>query len=224
MKRAFTKIEMSTAIVVMCLILLSVPFAFYSVEKGAALVTTQEQMTSRLFHAGKPVSNIAIYAHMTAGGILMVAAPLQLSSLVRRYKPLLHRLIGYLAASLAVFTGAAGLIYIAVQGTIGGPVMDIGFGLYGVLMVIVPLRTIQLARQRDSRHSLWAERLVILALASWLYRVHYGVWEVLTGGAGSLSDFSGPFDIVQVFAFYLPYLVIHHMIRKPDCIKPLMRP
>ena len=53
--------------------------------------------------------------------------------------------------------------------------------------------------------------LIILALASWLYRVHYGLWEVLIDGAGSRPDFSGPFDVIQVFAFYLPYLAVHHL-------------
>ena len=92
--------------------------------------------------------------------------------------------------------------------------MDWGFGLYGGLMALAAVQTVRLARRRDPRHRLWAERLVILALASWLYRVHYGIWEIATGGAGSRPDFSGPFDLVQVFAFYLPYLAIHAWIRR----------
>ena len=98
------------------------------------------------------------------------------------------------------------LWYIAARGTIGGPVMDAGFGLYGVLVILSALRTVHLARRRDPRHRLWGERLVILALASWLYRVHYGIWEILTGGAGSTAAFTGPFDVFQMFGFYLPYL------------------
>jgi hypothetical protein len=49
--------------------------------------------------------------------------------------------------------------------------------------------------------------MVVLALSSWLYRVHYGLWFLVTGGLGSEPDFSGLFDRVQVFAFYLPYLL-----------------
>jgi hypothetical protein len=46
----------------------------------------------------------------------------------------------------------------------------------------------------------------VLAIGSWLYRMHYTLWYMTTGGLGSERDFSGPFDQIQLFAFYLPYL------------------
>jgi hypothetical protein len=148
---------------------------------------------------------------MVTGGLITSLAPLQLLRVVRHRLAVVHRLSGYAVALLAAVTGTSGLIYIVTQGTIGGVVMDIGFGVYGGLMVVAAWKTVTLARARDPGHPLWAQRLVILAVASWLYRVHYGLWEILTGGLGSAPDFSGPFDQVQVFAFYVPYLVLHDL-------------
>lgn len=199
--------------VVATLVLLPLPFAFYAAGRGLSVGGLHEQVTSRLFDSNAPLSNVAIYGHMLTGAVFMALAPLQLLSAVRRRFSVLHRASGYGVAVLAVCTGLAGLSYIALRGTIGGPAMDLGFALYGGLMVWAAVATVYFARKRDPRHRLWAERLVILALASWLYRVHYGVWEIATGGMGTRADFSGLFDQVQVFAFYLPYLLIHHWVR-----------
>lgn len=201
--------DISSAFLVAWLVLLALPFAFYAIERGLALSNLEEQATSRFFSASDAASNLAIYGHMIAGGTITVLAPLQLLSIVRRRWPRVHRASGYLIAVAASLTALGGLYYILVRGTIGGWIMDLGFGLYGVLMLLSVARTVPLARRRDPRHRLWAERLIILALASWLYRVHYGIWEIATGGVGSEPDFTGPFDTAQVFAFYLPYLLIH---------------
>lgn len=191
------------------LILVASPFAIYAVERGMSVLAHDEQATSRFFHAGQPVATIAIYAHMIAGGFIMLLAPLQLVSGIRQRWPAIHRALGRLVAALAVLTATAGLGYIIMYGTIGGPLMNAGFALYGLLILVCAGMTVRYAIRRDPRHRLWAERLVILALASWLYRVHYGLWEIATGGVATRPDFSGLFDQVQVFAFYLPYLLIH---------------
>jgi hypothetical protein len=47
----------------------------------------------------------------------------------------------------------------------------------------------------------------VLALGSWLYRLQYGIWHMLSGGLGSQPDFSGWFDRAMVVGFYLPWLV-----------------
>ena len=204
-----TKRPAGNTLLVTALILFALPFAYYAVERGMSLTDPGEQALSRLFHGGAALSNIAIYGHMIAGGLITALAPLQLSGVLRRRAAGLHRMLGYVLVSAAILTSLGGLIYIARQGTIGGPVMSIGFALYGALMLLAAVQTVRYARERHPRHQFWAERLVILALASWIYRVHYGIWEILTGGIGSRDDFSGPFDVIQVFAFYLPYLTLH---------------
>lgn len=203
------------------LVLIAAPFAFYALERGLALGSFQEQAASRLFSSSAPFSNLAIYTHMVAGGLITLFAPLQLLVMVRQRWPLFHRALGYLTVTAALVAGVGGLFYIFARGTIGGTIMDVGFSVYGALMVFTALRCVQLARRRDPMHRVWAERLVILALASWLYRVHYGIWEITTGGIGSNTDFSGPFDTVQVFAFYLPYLLLHTWVRRGAGQRPL---
>ena len=36
----------------------------------------------------------------------------------------------------------------------------------------------------------------------------YGLWLMLTEGAGHTRDFRGPFDLVMAFFFYLPNLAV----------------
>lgn len=58
------------------------------------------------------------------------------------------------------------------------------------------------------RHRAWALRLFALAIGSWLYRMDYGFWLLLTDGAGHTRDFRGPFDLVMAFWFYVPNLLV----------------
>lgn len=190
------------------LMLLLWPFADHAVNRGMQMNALEEISSSRLHHADQSISNLAIYGHMIAGGLLTILAPLQLITPLRQNFPVFHRFIGYILAGLAVLTGIGGLVYILWQGTIGGWAMNIGFGIYGALVIGAAVQTVKLARQRNPSHREWALRLVVLALGSWLYRIHYGVWYLLTDGACSRPDFSGGFDLIQNFAFYLPYLLI----------------
>ena len=209
MHRISRKSTVLNAVWVGLVVLVASPFAVYAIERAVAVLGPLEQSSTRFFHAAEPLATISIYAHMLTGGIITLLAPLQLVTGIRQRWPALHRVLGRVVAGLAVITAVGGLGYIALFGTIGGTFMNAGFALYGVLMLLSAGMTVRYAMRRDPRHRLWAERLVILALASWLYRVHYGIWELTTGGIGTRPDFSGLFDQVQVFAFYLPYLLIH---------------
>lgn len=92
--------------------------------------------------------------------------------------------------------------------------MDLGFGLYGGLMLLAAVQTVRHARARAfGQHQVWALRLAVLAMASWAYRVHYGLWFALTGGIASTPEFTGLFDQIQVFASFLPYLLLLELWR-----------
>lgn len=162
-----------------------------------------------LYAPGHPLSLLAMGGHMAMGGVLLLLGPLQLIGAVRRRWPAFHRWIGRLYVAAAGIAGAGGLIFIAARGTIGGIVMDIGFGLYGALMVWAAWQTYGLARARHLvRHRAWAIRLFALTTGSWLYRMDYGFWEILANGIGHTHDFRGPFDQVMVFFFYIPNLLV----------------
>ncbi|WP_114952461.1 DUF2306 domain-containing protein [Sphingosinicella terrae] len=162
-----------------------------------------------LFAAEARLATAGIAAHFVAGAILLLLGPIQLIGAVRRAAPAFHRWTGRLYVASALVAGLGGLAFILAKGTIGGPVMDIGFGLYGALVVAAAIETYRHARARRlERHRAWAIRLFALAIGSWLYRMAYGLWFAIGDSAGHASDFRGPFDLVMDFAFYLPNLAV----------------
>lgn len=188
--------------------LMLLPFVHYAWDFGWRGLTRDLTGVSYIYTRGSRLPNTGIFAHMMLGALVTLLAPLQLVSFLRDRWPTVHRASGYLIFTVAMLTAAGGLIYIAVRGTIGGALMDIGFSLYGACLMAAAVMTVYHARQRErQRHRQWALRFVVLAIASWLYRVHYGVWHAMTGGLASEKDFSGLFDQIQNFAFFVPYLI-----------------
>ncbi|KQM75799.1 hypothetical protein ASE70_10530 [Sphingomonas sp. Leaf22] len=179
---------------------------------GAALRGDPEQWNASLpalFDRAGPVGTVAIGAHFVAGGVLLLLGPIQLIGRLRAAWPALHRWLGRVYVVAAAVTGAGGLGFIATRGTIGGIVMDVGFGLYGLLVVGAAVLAWQRAWSgRIAAHRAWAIRLFALVIGSWLYRMEYGLWFLTMGKAGHVSDFHGPFDAVMAFAFYLPNLLV----------------
>ncbi|WP_298921727.1 DUF2306 domain-containing protein [uncultured Roseobacter sp.] len=188
------------------LILLMLPFIQYALLAGAEGMAGSDQADNRFFSADHRMSNLAIFGHMVLGALLAAFIPLQLFS--RKRWPLMHRWLGRVLCFAALLTSVGGLAFIVIRGTIGGVAMDVGFGVYGLLLALCAVQALRHARAgRYGAHRHWALRLFVLSLGSWLYRVHYGVWYALTGGAASTAAFDGPFDLVQNVAFYLPYLM-----------------
>ncbi|MEM6889710.1 MAG: DUF2306 domain-containing protein [Pseudomonadota bacterium] len=190
------------------LLLAAAPFALYAWNSGwngMRGVPTQP----RLFSPESPFANLMIFGHMVSGALITILAPLQLWAWPRRVVPRLHRASGYAAWAAAVVTGVLGLLSILKTGTIGGIWMDAGFAGYGLLLIWAAFNTVQNARAKNfDAHRRWALRLFVLAIGSWIYRVHYHIWYIATGGIASNETFSGAFDLVQNVAFYLPYLML----------------
>ncbi len=196
------------AISLALLMLLSLHFVLRSLGFGLGGLSGRLEDETHLFMTGADFSNATIFGHMVTGALLTFLAPVQLFTGLRQRWPKLHRLSGYALFCVALLTSIAGELYILLRGTIGGPLMNAGFAFYGGLLFIAAIQTVRHARRRNFRiHRQWALRLFVLAVGSWLYRVHYTLWYIATGGLGSYTDFTGPFDQVQVFAFYLPYLI-----------------
>lgn len=188
------------------------PFAIHSMQRGSAASLGDIEAIGRLFG---PVrwSDYGLYLHMITGGVLTALTALQLLTPVRRRWPGVHRASGRVMVGLSLITALTGLVYIGVNGTIGGPMMNVGFALYGALMAIAAVQTFRLAyARRIPAHREWALRLAVLALGSWLYRVHYGIWEMATGGIASTPEFTGTFDRTQNFAFFVPYLLLLELL------------
>jgi hypothetical protein len=189
-------------------LLVMLPFVHYAWDFGWRGFTRDLTEVSYIYTRGSTVPNVGIFGHMLLGALVTVLAPLQLLQALRNRWPTIHRANGYLLFGAALLTGAGGLVYIAVRGAIGGALMNIGFSIYGICLMAAAVMTVHHARRSDlQRHREWALRFFCLAIASWLYRVHYGIWYAITGGWASEKDFSGLFDQIQNFAFFVPYLI-----------------
>jgi hypothetical protein len=141
----------------------------------------------------------------------LILGPVQLIGELRTRWPWIHRWLGRTYVFTAAAAGLGGLGFIVSKGTIGGAPMNIGFGLYGALIVLAAIKTYRNARShRWEEHRAWAIRLFALAIGSWLYRMEYGFWLNITAPApiGHLMNYRGPFDVVMSFLFYLPNLAV----------------
>lgn len=186
---------------------------FYAGSLSAGIPEQWNAVLPRLYEPQTPLATAGIAVHFVAGAILLLLGPIQLIRRVRERFPRLHRWTGWAYVTSAVLAGLGGLAFIAAKGTIGGPVMSIGFGLYGALTVLAGVQTARHARARRlpgrlERHRAWAIRLFALTIGSWLYRIEYGFWFLIADGTGHLSNFHGPFDAVMAFFFYVPNLAV----------------
>lgn len=189
-------------------------FVWHSAQRGVLGLAGEAEALGRL--AGTLASNAAIFSHMILGALVTMLSVVQLAGPIRRRWPAVHRASGRALALCALLTALGGLAYIGLRGTVGGPLMSLAFGLYGVLMAVAAVQTPRFAMAGDfARHRRWGLRLIVLGLGSWIYRVHYGLWYGIgcslgpaTCGLATNEQFTGAFDIVTMFAFYLPYLAL----------------
>lgn len=183
--------------------------AFYAGALVERDMARWNDVLPHLYDRATPASTTGIAMHFAAGGLILMLGCIQLLGAVRRRFPALHRWLGRVYVTAAFLAGVGGLTFIVTKGTIGGTVMDIGFGLYGVLMIVATIETFRHARaRRMALHRAWALRLFALAIGSWLYRMDYGFWLLLTDGAAHTKTFRGPFDMVMAFFFYIPNLLV----------------
>lgn len=183
--------------------------AFYAGAVAEGDMERWNDVLPRLYEPTTSAATAGIALHFAAGGVILVLGCIQLLSAVRVHFPALHRWLGRVYVAASLLAGIGGLTFIAVKGTVGGPVMDIGFGAYGALMILCAVQTYRHARTRRlEAHRAWSLRLFALAVGSWLYRMDYGFWLLLSDGLGHSEDFRGPFDVLMAFWFYVPNLVV----------------
>lgn len=190
------------------IVVLALPFILYAAGFGWRGLVSDLSQASYLYTPRGLLPNTAIFGHMLAGAVITLLAPLQLMGAIRTRYPVVHRTAGYIIFTCAILSATGGLAYIALRGTIGGMPMDIAFTAYGLCVMVAAVEAVRHARAgRTDRHRRWALRLFVLAIGSWLYRVHYALWYIATGGLWTRPDFSGAFDLVTMFAFFIPYLI-----------------
>jgi len=171
-----------------------------------------------IYVPGRPAASVGIGLHFAAGGLILILGGIQLIESLRNRFPRVHRWTGRVYVFASIITAMGGLWFIVIRGTVGGTVMNVGFGLYGILTFLAAVQTVRYAMARQfSIHQAWAWRLFALAIASWLYRMEYGLWFLVADNAGHTDDFRGAFDYFMDFFFYVPNLIIVElMIRARD--------
>jgi len=183
--------------------------AFYVASLWRGGMAEWNRILPNLYRPEDPAANAGIGLHFVAGGVILLLGSVQFIGRLRVRYPLVHRWIGRLYVLAAIMAGLGGLGFIILRGTIGGVVMDAGFGLYGLLMIAGAIQVWRQAlARRFAAHREWALRLYALAIGSWLYRIDYGFWVLLTGGLGHVTGFQGPFDKFMSFFFYVPNLIV----------------
>jgi len=182
---------------------------FYAGAFADGQMADWNHVLPRLYDRTEAAATAGIGLHFFTGAIVLLAGCIQLIGKIRDRYPALHRWIGRVYVASCFLAGVGGLVFISALGTIGGTVMDLGFGLYGVLTIVAAVQTYRHARAGElEAHRAWALRLFALAIGSWLFRMDYGFWMILMDGLGHAQDFRGPFDQVMAFFFYLPNLAV----------------
>lgn len=183
--------------------------AFYAAALYEDDMQRWNKVLPGLYNRNSVATTSGIGLHFAAGGIILLLGSIQLIEKVRLRFPAVHRWIGRIYIVASLLAAAGGIAFIVLKGTIGGTAMDIGFGLYGALMFVAAVQTFRYAvTKRLELHRAWALRLYALAIGSWLYRMDYGFWLLLTDGLGHKPYFTGPFDVIMFFFFYIPNLIV----------------
>jgi uncharacterized membrane protein len=184
-------------------------FAFYLGAIRSQHMARWNDNLPGLYDKANVEAQAAIGIHMAAGAAVLLLGPVQLIGAVRRRWPALHRWLGRVYVIASAAAGVGGLVFIFAKGTIGGAPMNVGFGLYGALMLIASIEAWRHALAgRFDVHRAWAIRLFALAVGSWLYRMDYGFWLIGMNRIGHNEHFTGPFDVVMAYFFYLPNLAV----------------
>lgn len=190
--------------------------AFYASSLYSGNLERWNNILLGLYEEGDTAATAGMGLHFAAGAIILVLGSVQLIKSIRLRYPVFHRWTGRVYVFSSLFAAIGGLVFIFLKGTVGGTVMNIGFSLYGFLMLTAAIKTFRHAVQgRLDKHRAWALRLYALAIGSWLYRMDYGFWLQLTDGLGHFHNFEGPFDRIMSFFFYIPNLFVAEVfIRK----------
>ncbi|WP_233218813.1 DUF2306 domain-containing protein [Adhaeribacter arboris] len=198
--------------------------AFYAAALYEGDTNRWNEVLPGLYEKGSVTTTSGIGLHFATGGIILLLGSIQLVDKIRLRFPAWHRWIGRVYVLSSLLAAVGGLLFILLKGTIGGMVMDLGFGLYGVLMFIAAIETYRHAVvKRLEKHRAWALRLYALAIGSWLYRMDYGFWLLLTDGLGHTPQFTGIFDQIMFFFFTFRTSLLRKLSSAPVITKLLRR-
>lgn len=123
------------------------------------------------FHVSFADSGLAVPGHFFCAGLALLLAPIQLSKLIRRRWPRLHRTSGLLYVVAVAVAAACGLI-LSLRAQGGWP-MGMAFGLLAVAWIITTALGVRYAvARRLLEHRRWMLRSVALTFAAVTLRIY----------------------------------------------------
>jgi hypothetical protein len=168
--------------------------------------TLQEKVTSQEVSR----RDLPLYIHTIGATLVLAIGPVQLLQNV--YRTRIHRFTGIAYMLGCTLSSLGGMVFIYLNGTVGGPIMTLAFSLSGMLVFVFSLVTSYLAIKSvsDPRarqyHRAWAIRTYAVASSSVFYRIlYYGIYPLIRHVAGELHShtFNSPLDMVFDFAYFL---------------------
>lgn len=143
------------------------------------------------------LAGLAVPAHFFGAGLALALAPFQLSALLRRRLPRLHRLVGWLYVGGVLIGGLGGLALAA--GAYRGWASGAGFALLAVVwLACTGIGVAHAVRGDLERHRRWIWRSVALTASAVTLRLMLGL------GTGALQL---PFPLVYVTSAWACWLV-----------------
>lgn len=164
----------------------------------------------------------AFYLHIAFGGVAMLLSPIQLSSRIRRRRPVVHRVAGRIVFVAIVVAGAAGAVLapFSAAGTIGLA----GFGSLAVAWLTCAIAAVVTVRRGDrAAHRRWATRTFALTYAAVTLRLWLGVLipvHLATGLDGDRA-FERSYLIVPFLAWVPNLIVAEWLLRRPATTRRL---
>ncbi|GAA0224606.1 DUF2306 domain-containing protein [Cryptosporangium japonicum] len=133
------------------------------------------------------VVQVFFYLHVVSGGTALLLSPVQLSALLRRRVPAVHRVVGRVTFAAIGVGGVAGAVLAPFNEA--GPVGTAGFGLLALAWLGCAGAAYSAIRRRDvAAHRRWAIRTFALTYAGVMLRLWLGVLIVAGSGLAGLDD------------------------------------
>jgi hypothetical protein len=200
-------------------------FAFYVIGAyGSSIALGRWEQWNRFFPRGHGyipgdlLGNLALGFHLSLVAVVMLGGIVQLSPVLRRRWPALHRWIGRAYLASVVIVSAGGLILNFTREPIGTPAQNLATRINALLILGFAALAFQRARAgRIDLHRRWALRLFLAASGVWFIRLQWWLWVVVVRGLGYDPEaFDGSFTVMNFAQFLLPLLVLELYFRAQD--------
>ncbi len=110
-----------------------------------------------------------IMIHITFGIIILLLGEFQFIPQLRQHSIGIHRWVGRIYMSSCIITSVAGLIFLCLNGTVGGSNMTVAFTVYGIFLFLTSnIAWILAYKGKYHLHKWWAIRTFTLGIASWV--------------------------------------------------------